>query len=71
MDNDDANLNLNRRIVGDRRSGTDTRSDAQKQLIGERRSIPDRQSGEKTFRLVLGLLTSSCPFCKAVKTSFR
>ena len=50
MDNDDANLNLNRRIVGDRRSGTDTRSDAQKQLIGERRSIPDRQSERKNIQ---------------------
>ena len=50
MDNDDTNLNSNGRIVGDRRSGTDTRSDAQKQLIGKRRSAPDRRSETKNIQ---------------------
>jgi hypothetical protein len=50
MDNDDTNLNSNGRIVGDRRSGTDTRSDAEKQLIGERRSAPDRRSERKNIQ---------------------
>lgn len=44
MDNDDANLNSNERIVVDRRSGTDTRSDTEKKFVGERRSVPDRRS---------------------------
>lgn len=34
----------NRRIAGDRRSGEDTRSDAERQAIGERRSGLDRRS---------------------------
>ncbi len=39
----------------DRRSGRDTRSDEEKQLIGEKRSGMDRLSGDDT-RFVLGIL---------------
>jgi len=50
MDNDDANLNSNQRIVVGRRSGTDTRSETEKKLIGERRSAPDRRSEGKNIQ---------------------
>ncbi len=39
----------------DRRSGRDTRSDEENQLIGEKRSGMDRPSGDGT-RFVLGIL---------------
>ena len=50
MDNDDTCSNSNRRIFEDRRSGTDARSDTEKQLIGERRSAVDRQSERKNIQ---------------------
>jgi hypothetical protein len=39
-----------RRVVGDRRSGTDTRSELEKRQIGERRSGLDRRAEEQNER---------------------
>jgi hypothetical protein len=52
MDNDYSRSNPNRRIIKDRRSGTDTRSDAEKQLtkFSERRTGLDRRSERKTIQ---------------------
>jgi len=44
MEIDDSRPNPNRRIIEDRRSGTDTRSDSEKQLLGERRVGVERRS---------------------------
>jgi hypothetical protein len=41
---DDDPSNPQRRVAGERRSGTDTRSEQEKQLIGERRSGADRRA---------------------------
>jgi hypothetical protein len=47
MDSDSTRWKPSRRIIEDRRSGTDTRSETEKQLLGERRSGVNRRS-EKT-----------------------
>jgi hypothetical protein len=44
MGSEDGHSDSERRIAGDRRSGTDTRSELEKRLTGERRSGSDRRS---------------------------
>jgi hypothetical protein len=53
MDNDDMGSNPNMRTLEDRRSGIDTRSESDKQLMGERRSGVNRRSDTKTIRVGL------------------
>ena len=50
MVSDDGHSDSERRVAGDRRSGTDTRSELEKRLIGERRSGLDRRAEEQNER---------------------
>jgi hypothetical protein len=43
MGSDDGHSDSEKRVAGDRRSGTDTRSELEKRLVGERRSGIDRR----------------------------
>jgi hypothetical protein len=51
---DNPNSNPNRRVIGDRRSGIDSRADTEKQLIGDRRSGVDRRSEKRAIQRSAG-----------------
>ena len=46
MGSDDGQSDSERRVAGERRSGTDTRSELEKRLIGERRSGGERRQDQ-------------------------
>ena len=50
MGSDNGRSDLEQRVVGDRRSGTDTRPELEKRLVGERRSGVDRRAEEQAER---------------------
>ena len=50
MDSDYSRSKSDKRVAEDRRSGTDTRSDAEKQMIGERREAVGRRMERKTIQ---------------------
>ena len=53
MDGDPTTSRPKRRMIADRRSGTDVRTEAEKQVIGERRSGLDRRSEEAAIQSVV------------------
>jgi hypothetical protein len=64
-------VGVDRRVTGDRGSGTDTRSDAEKQMVGERRSQIVRRS-DQNKRLSRQPSTDQLSiFAKRVKRAMR
>jgi hypothetical protein len=64
-------VGVDRRVAGDRRSGTDTRSDAEKQMVGERRSQIVRRSDQNKTPRPQPSTDQLSIFAKRVKRAMR